>query len=135
MADSVTYGANNKIAQLKRRWPSGRAMPQLLLDVADYFADKEIGSLGYFSMSGYRVDDYWNCQAGDMWPYFAGILSTGSGERASGSTPRAGFGTPGKSGCTLRAMPKSSPTGIPIGTANRCSAMTVGQQPLRLPPI
>ena len=58
MADSVTYGASGNIAQLKRRWPSGRAIPQLLLDVADYVADKEAGSLGYFSLSGYRVDDY-----------------------------------------------------------------------------
>ena len=76
---SVTYSANVDIAQVIRRWPSGRAFPQLLLDVADYIADKEIGSLGYFTLSGYRVDDYQFCQAVDMWPYFAGILTTVSG--------------------------------------------------------
>ena len=79
MADIITYGSHSNIPQLIRRWPSERAVPQLLIDVADYIADKESGSLGYFSLNGYRVDDYWNCQAGDMWPYFAGILSTGSG--------------------------------------------------------
>jgi hypothetical protein len=67
------------IASLIKRWPEGRSVPQLILDVAEYIGDKPWGSLGYTRMLGDRLDDNWILNGADLWPHFAYFIGFADG--------------------------------------------------------
>jgi hypothetical protein len=66
MTETGTYADVINLAGIERNWPAGRAMPQLILDVANLMAPWPNGSFGYPRFQSTRFDDYWVELGGDL---------------------------------------------------------------------
>ena len=89
-----TYAEVIDVAGLKKKWPPGREVPQLVLDVLDAIHDAPWGAFGYFRVTGDRMDDYWIENGADLWAEFGTIFNLADGSRIAlwfhdGATPDA----------------------------------------------
>lgn len=71
MADDVQYydtGIN--IPNLRRCWPDGHELPQLIADIGAMLKGEIWGAVGHVEMPGSRFNDYWIEAGADLWPQF-----------------------------------------------------------------
>ena len=76
-----TYCDYVNLDELTRQWPDGRDVPLLLSDLARYLKDRELRSLGDFTLRGDRIDDYWVESGVDCWPHFGFFMRLPDGSR------------------------------------------------------
>lgn len=89
-----TYADVIDIAGLKKKWPPGRDVPQLVLDVLEAVREAPWGAFGTFRVTGDRMDDYWIENGADLWAEFGTIFNLADGSRIAlwfhdGATPDA----------------------------------------------
>jgi hypothetical protein len=68
--DVLYYDKGINVPNLKRCWPDGRDMPQLIADIGTMLKGEVWGSVGYVEMPGSRFNDYWVEGGADLWPQF-----------------------------------------------------------------
>jgi hypothetical protein len=100
----IPYADTIDIASVERNWPLGRAVPQLVRDVAALLMPVEHGSVGHFDMKGVRFDDYWIEGGADLCEQFGFFLMVPDGSKigmwfhegaVAGAEPIVGIGSEG----------------------------------------
>jgi hypothetical protein len=69
-----TYNAVIDLASIKRCWPVGHAVPQLITDIANLIAPWPNPAVGYVRFQGARFDDYWIELGGDLSEQFGKFI-------------------------------------------------------------
>jgi hypothetical protein len=77
------YDQNIDIPSLQRNWPDGRDIPQIIIDIATLLKSQIWGSVGYFSMKGYRFNDYWIEGGADLCEQFGMFLEFADGTQVA----------------------------------------------------
>jgi hypothetical protein len=71
MAEDVQYyDSGIDIANLRRCWPDGHDLPQLIAEIGSMLQREIWGSVGHVTMPGSRFNDYWVEGGADLWPQF-----------------------------------------------------------------
>jgi hypothetical protein len=74
MNEVETYESGINIVELQKRWPDQHELPQLIIDMSNMIKLWEWGSVGYFTMPGSRMNDYWTEYGADLWDQFGLFL-------------------------------------------------------------
>ena len=61
-----TYGGEIDLDGVRRTWPDGRDLPDIIDRFGSYLLDKPLESVGYLRMLARRVDDYWIERGADL---------------------------------------------------------------------
>lgn len=77
--DLQTYDKGINIPSLKRNWPDGHDLPQMIVDIATLLKPMPWGAVGYFEMPGARFNDYWIENGADLWSQFGMFLKFADG--------------------------------------------------------
>jgi hypothetical protein len=67
------------IESVRKNFPVGCQIPELLLDFGNWLKSQRAGSVGYFSLQSERFNDYWIENGADLHPYFAFFLCDPTG--------------------------------------------------------
>jgi hypothetical protein len=77
----LLYKDGMDIPSLRRNWPDGHDLPQVIADIAMLLASEVRGSVGYLEMIGSRFDDYWIEGGADLCEQFGMFLHCPDGTR------------------------------------------------------
>jgi hypothetical protein len=82
-AITETYDDQVRLEQMQKRWPDGRDVPPLLVDLARHVKGRPWMSLGAFRLTGDRLDDHWIEHGVDCWPQFGTFMRLPDGSRVA----------------------------------------------------
>jgi hypothetical protein len=79
--EQLLYKEGIDIPSLRRNWPDGHELPQVIIDIAMLLESEVRGSARYLEMIGSRFDDYWIEGGADLCEQFGMFLHCPDGTR------------------------------------------------------